>query len=80
MRRAKARLLPVIFGCLIGYSAYADNGPLDNGIPEIMPEKPIETVLVVEKKPSLIQKLPATLEGYPVEIVETGVIRATEPR
>ena len=42
--------------------------------------KPCIKILVVEKKPSLLQKLPPNLEGYPVEIVETGVIRATEPR
>jgi hypothetical protein len=32
-------------------------------------------VMVVQKTPELVRKIPATLEGYPVAVEETGVIR-----
>lgn len=38
--------------------------------------KPCIRVYVTEKTPQLERDLPRTLEGYPVEIVETGQIRA----
>ena len=33
-------------------------------------------VLVVRKTPGLERRLPSSLEGYPVHVVETGVIEA----
>ena len=42
---------------------------LKDGIPCIK-------VLVVQKTPELERKIPRALDGYPVEIVETGEIRA----
>ncbi len=36
-------------------------------------------VLVIEKTPELTQKIPSTLEGFPVAIQQTGEIRALEP-
>ena len=36
-------------------------------------------VLVIEKTPELTQKIPSTLEGFPVVIQQTGEIRALEP-
>ena len=42
---------------------------LQDGIPCIK-------VLVVQKTPELERKIPRALDGYPVEIVETGEIRA----
>jgi len=38
--------------------------------------KPCIKVFVIEKTPDLDQKIPQTLEGYPVEVVETGEIKA----
>jgi hypothetical protein len=37
--------------------------------------KPCIRVLVVEKTPELVSKMPSTLEGYPVVLEETGPIR-----
>lgn len=34
------------------------------------------TVFVVKKTPELEDKIPKTLEGYPIKIKETGVFRA----
>ena len=36
-------------------------------------------VLVIEKTPELAEKIPSTLEGFPVVIQQTGEIRALEP-
>ena len=36
-------------------------------------------VLVVRKTPELARRLPASIEGYPVDVVESGVIEA-QPR
>lgn len=38
--------------------------------------RPSVQVLVIEETAELRRLLPASLEGYPVQIVETGVIRA----
>jgi hypothetical protein len=38
--------------------------------------RPCVKVLVVQKTPEIEKKIPRELEGYPVEIVETGEIRA----
>ncbi len=38
--------------------------------------KPCIKVYVVKKSPELIKQIPSTLEGYVVEIQETGEIRA----
>lgn len=43
-------------------------GALDN-------DEPCIGVMVVKKTRELEQKIPATLEGYPVKIDETGVIK-----
>ncbi len=40
--------------------------------------KPCIKVLVVKKTPELMRKIPATLEGFPVAIEETGEIRALD--
>ena len=37
---------------------------------------PALQVLVVRRTPELARRLPRSLEGYPVEVVETGVIEA----
>jgi len=37
-------------------------------------------VLVVKKTPELTQKIPSTLEGFPVVIQQTGEIRALDVR
>jgi hypothetical protein len=37
-------------------------------------------VLVVQKTPELTQKIPSTLEGFPVVIQQTGEIRALDMR
>lgn len=41
--------------------------------------KPCIKIYVVEKTAELIQQIPSVLEGYPVEIQETGEIRALDP-
>ena len=38
--------------------------------------KPCIKVLVVKKTPDLLVQIPSDLEGYTVEVQETGVIRA----
>jgi hypothetical protein len=38
--------------------------------------KPCIKVFVIEKTPDLDQKIPKTLDGYPVVIEETGEIKA----
>jgi hypothetical protein len=38
--------------------------------------KPCIKVFVIEKTPDLNQKIPKTLEGYPVVVEETGEIKA----
>ncbi|MCI0513533.1 hypothetical protein L0128_10000 [candidate division KSB1 bacterium] len=47
-------------------------------IGEIENHQPCIKVMVVKKTAELEQKIPKKLEGYPVEIDETGVIRALE--
>ncbi len=42
--------------------------------------KPCIKVLVVKETPELVNKIPRTLEGYPVVIEETGEIRPLHPR
>ena len=38
--------------------------------------RPCVKVLIIQKTPELEREIPRNLEGYPVEIVETGEIRA----
>ena len=38
--------------------------------------QPSIQVLVVRRSADLVARLPSSLEGYPVDIVETGVIEA----
>ena len=40
--------------------------------------KPCIRVLVVEKTPELLEKIPSTLEGFVVDVQETGEIRALD--
>jgi hypothetical protein len=40
--------------------------------------RPVIQVLVVRRTPQLEARLPHTLDGYPVVIVETGEIRALD--
>ncbi len=40
--------------------------------------KPCIKVLVIEKTLELVRQIGTTLEGYPVELVETGEIKALE--
>lgn len=42
---------------------------------ELEDHSPAIGIMVVKKTPELEQKIPKTLEGYPVKIDETGVIR-----
>ena len=39
---------------------------------------PCIKVFVVKKTPSLLDKIPSTIDGYPVVVDETGVIRAVD--
>lgn len=41
--------------------------------------KPCIQVLVLKKTPALSRRIPRTLEGFPVVVVETGEIRALDP-
>ena len=38
--------------------------------------KPCIRVFVLKKTPALLDKIPSTIDGYPVVVDETGVIRA----
>ena len=40
--------------------------------------KPCIKVMVVKKTPELLKQIPASIEGYKVEVLETGVIRALD--
>ena len=40
--------------------------------------EPCIKVLVVEKSPELVRQIGTTLEGYPVEFIESGEIKALE--
>ena len=40
--------------------------------------KPCIKVYVAEKTPELLKQIPSSLEGYPVEVQETGEIRALD--
>ena len=40
--------------------------------------KPCIKVLVVKNTPDLLREIPSTLEGFPVTVQETGVIRALD--
>ena len=40
--------------------------------------KPCIKVFVVKKTPELLKQIPDVLEGYTVEVQETGVIRALD--
>jgi hypothetical protein len=40
--------------------------------------QPVVQILVVRRTPTLVARLPQTLDGHPVVIVETGEIRARE--
>ena len=42
--------------------------------------KPCIKVMVSKKTPALLKKIPSTLEGYPVQIDETGEFRALDKR
>jgi hypothetical protein len=42
--------------------------------------KPCIKVLVVKKTPELSEKIPLELEGFPVVVEETGMIRRLDPR
>ena len=42
--------------------------------------KPCIKVMVVKKSPELLKKIPSELEGYPVQIDETGEFRALPSR
>ena len=39
--------------------------------------KPCIRVFVTEKLPGTLEKIPSDLEGYPVEVLETGEFRAS---
>ena len=41
--------------------------------------KPCIKVYVVKKTPDLEKQIPSTIEGYPVEVQETGKIKALDP-
>ena len=41
--------------------------------------KPCIKVFVVKKTPDLLKQIPSTLEGYTVEVQETGEFRALDP-
>lgn len=41
--------------------------------------KPCIKVLVAKKTPELLKRIPSSLEGYPLEIQETGEIKARDP-
>ena len=41
--------------------------------------KPCVIVFVVEKTAELLRQIPSVLEGYPVEVDETGEIKALGP-
>jgi hypothetical protein len=38
--------------------------------------QPVVQILVVRRTPELVSRLPRTLEGHPVAIIETGEFRA----
>jgi hypothetical protein len=38
--------------------------------------RPIVQILVVRQTPELVSRLPRTLDGHPVVVIETGEIRA----
>jgi hypothetical protein len=40
--------------------------------------QPVVQILVVRRSPALVARLPQTLDGHPVVIVETGEIRAQD--
>lgn len=40
--------------------------------------RPVLQILVVRRTPELVARLPQSLEGHPVVIVETGVIRSQD--
>ena len=40
--------------------------------------KPCIKIFVVKKTPELMKKIPSTLEGFPVDIKQTGEIRALD--
>ncbi len=41
--------------------------------------KPCIKVFVAKKTRQLVEQIPSTLEGYPVEVQETGEFRALDP-
>lgn len=41
--------------------------------------RPCIKVFVVGKTPKLLEQIPSTIEGYTVQVVETGEIRARDP-
>ena len=41
--------------------------------------QPCIKVFVVKKNPTLLKQIPSTIEGYAVQIEETGEIRARDP-
>ena len=42
--------------------------------------KPCIRVFVVKRTPALLKQIPSEIEGYVVEVQETGVIRALDSR
>ena len=43
-------------------------------------EKPCIKIYVMEINPELKEKIPSTMEGYKIEFVETGAIRALDKK
>jgi len=41
--------------------------------------RPCLRVYVIKKTPALLERIPQTIEGIPVDIVETGAFRAIPP-
>lgn len=53
-------------------------GVVGTGIGECNGE-PCIRVMVVRKTPEILERIPAAVEGHPVEVVETGRLRALDP-
>jgi hypothetical protein len=53
-------------------------GVVGTGVGECQQRTPCVKVFVVKKTPELLSRVPATLEGFPVVVEETGEIRALD--
>lgn len=54
-------------------------GVVGTGIGECLPgRQPCIKLFVARKTPELLRQVPATLEGFPVAVEETGEIRALD--